>query len=623
MDARVTATAPCSVPPRPGETQPPAVSSLLLPPEAQCGIGGWIRLARGAVVPPLGLDGESLPGTTVWRAEDYVLCARGEASRTRSAGGWEVFAFGNSHLAPLVARILDAVALPDESGAPLSLPATAATELCWGLLPAAAVIAFHRPSSTICLLRDGFGLHPLYFMHQRNVLSFSSNLGALRARRTTTGINTDKISEMLAYGHRTGGRTLWQGLDVVAPGQLVWCRGGMSGFQWFWRPEYMFDPAERRRLERLPRDAVLGEVRAALEEALAPLQKLPHVVVPCGGGVDSSLLGAYLAARAQAVTFWCIDQPEAPLREAHWMEPLARQLSVPCEYAHVTRDVFLRDLLDSLWHAHQPAIGPNFMGGYALRRLARERGEKDFLMGELCDTLFGGLSTFTYLSPRFRLLRLLTRLPRRLRLWLPRGMADESGWLLGSMQVVHGTQAAAVGAGDLERAETLTRVQALHYPGQSMAQRLADQLTWLQLADVPSALHHGFYEADERFGGTSHYPFAHPRLLRLGLHLPHYLKRNRGHNKWLWRILASRYLGKEVAFRKKHAFPTLTRPWLQRAEALLPDGFLEHLLRAHIGTVYARIDENATARWTLLNLELWGRSHCWGETPGTLLEKIC
>lgn len=595
----------------------------LLPPGAYCGIGGCVRLGQGPT--PYADSGEATapPGTTVWRRDSYSIWARGEAHHATSATGWEVFALAKSPIASLVAKILDQTS-PAEPDAGPALTGGMASELCWGLLPAAAVVAIHAPSGQACLLRDGLGFRPLYYSWREERLAFSSNLAALRSCTAAASVQVDKISEMLLFGNRSGSRTLWGALEVVVPGQLAcFSPGREPRFQWFWQPRHLFDESERQRLDRLSKRALLAEIGAAFEEALATIRRLPHVVVPCGGGVDSSLLGAYLRTGGQQVTFRCINQPEAPLREADWTEPLSRKLGIPCAYTQLTREVFLRNLIDSHWRSGRTVAGPNFAGGYALRVQGREEGEREFIYGQFCDTLFGGLSTFTYLAPRFQLLRRLSRLPRRLRLWLWRALADESALLLGAMQIAHDQDAALIGAGDLGRAEMLGRVQSFSYPGQSAAQRLTDELTWLHLTVVASDDQASFYHADEWIGGTSHLPFAHPRLVRLGFHLPWSWKRRRGHNKWLWRVYAAPHIGADVAFRKKESFPILSFLWLNRAESLLPGGFLENLMRLPVSSLYARLQQHSTARWTLLNVELWGRLHCRGERPDALLEKIC
>jgi asparagine synthase (glutamine-hydrolysing) len=558
----------------------------------------------------------------VWVGDGMAVLGRGKVQRATTTGGWEVFVLGEAQCAELVGQVLDEVLPPDDDRNPELSPA-ASRRLCWGLLPSAAVVAIRPSTRTACLIRDGCGFRPLYYSERSGALSFSTNLGSVRDAIQPTGINTDKINEMLVFGHRTGSRTIWQRLDVVPPGSLVHI--GPSGRhcpQFFWGADAMFEVGERRRLEHQPLEETLRELEATIHEATAPSSKQPRVGVPCGGGVDSSYLGAHLKHVAKDVAYWCINQPEAERREQDWMEPLSRALGIRCEYVHMTRSDFLTQLVATLDRVQQPLMGPNAVPGYLMRTKALQTGTEAFVSGELADTLLGGLKTFNQLSPRFRLLRTLSRLPRRVLHWSTKAMADLPTWLVDSTRVVSGPALAAVSAGDVERAEALREVVAFEYEGQSDAQRMADLLTFSDLRLIPSALHHVFFERDELHGGTMLFPFADPHVVRFGLHLPVKWKYRNGSTKWLWRTLASKHLGRDVAFRPKYAFPTLTSRWLDRAGELLRGGFLEDLLNSRISTLYAALPEAHPSRWTLVNIELWGRLHCRNEGPEFLLRSL-
>jgi asparagine synthase (glutamine-hydrolysing) len=558
----------------------------------------------------------------IWAGEGIAVLGRGAVQRATTTGGWEVVVLGEAQCAELVGDVLDEVLPLDADGAP-RLSQAASRRLCWGLLPSAAVVATRPSTRTVCLLRDGCGFRPLYFSECSGVLWFSTNLGFVRDAIEPTGVNTDKINEMLVFGHRTGSRTIWQSLNVVAPGSLVHVSPtGARCPQFFWQAEAMFEVGERRRLEAQPLEETLRELEATVDEAAAPSSRQPRLAVPCGGGVDSSYLGAHLKHLAKDVAYWCINQPEAERREQEWMEPLSKALGIRCEYVHMTRSEFLTQLVATLERVQQPLMGPNAVAGYLMRTKARQDGTEAFVSGELADTLLGGLKTFYQLSPRFRMLRNLSRLPRRVLHWSTKAMADLPGWLVDSTRVVSGPALAAISGGDLERAEALREVLAFEYEGQSDAQRMADLLTFSDLRLIPSALHHVFFERDELHGGTTFFPFADPRVVRFGLHLPVKWKYRNGSTKWLWRTLASKHLGREVAFRPKYAFPTLTSRWLDRAGELLHGGFVEDLLNSRIGTLYAALPEAHPSRWTLVNIELWGRLHRRGEGPNSLLGSL-
>ena len=114
--------------------------------------------------------------------------------------------------------------------------------------------------------------------------------------------------------------------------------------------------------------------------------------MPCGGGVDSSLLGAYLKKRGHKVVYWCINQPDAPRTEREWMDPLSKAMGIPCVYADLAKQDFIENLVETICSTQQPLTGPNAVGGVFARKMALAEGYQHYVSGEFCDTIFGGLS---------------------------------------------------------------------------------------------------------------------------------------------------------------------------------------------------------------------------------------
>ncbi len=584
-----------------------------------CGVAGIHVLSSHPNLELVALR-ESLNRTSSWQYGASSLSAKGDVAFSRSAN-WSVFLYGRSNNVQSIGNLLDEI---DPTEVTIIPRRDLLKELCWKLLPSAFVFAIHRTTSSACLICDPSSFRPVYFVRSNNVLHFSTNVGLLRRQTNITGINTDKITQMLAFGHRTGRRILWQGIECVSPGEAVFHSVGKPAQRVrFWLPENVFDIDERRRLEMQPIEQTMQEAQSKVEASLDKLVDMPNLAVPCGGGVDSSYLACYFArSRQQKTTVWCINQPGAKFRESDWMEPFSREHGIECKYANVQRENFLRTLLEMLNHSQQPLPGPNYVGGRILGSLAKDSGVEYLLSGELCDTVFGGLSGFYHLSPRFRILRQLSRLPYRYRLWLSRALYDVPAWLLELMHCGHARSAALVGGGDLENAEIIHEATNFRYDGQSESQYLADAITWMQMRTVPSALHAAFYERLELGAPKFEFPFADPEIMKLGINLPYYLKRRNGHNKWLWRKIAAKLVGNTVAFRRKESFPTQTERWLDKLPGLLRNGGLSEILSMDVAALYCAISPGDNSRWTLANCELWARLHCRGESLDEIFEAL-
>jgi asparagine synthase (glutamine-hydrolysing) len=588
-----------------------------LMPHVKTGFAGWIECKS---FDELTVETSNL----TWQSKMFLFESTSVTSFKSADNGWFIFAQGlnNTEFDDICNKIIKEPILNESSITDQAIFSDVKKEITDLLLPGAIVFAIQPKFGRVVVLRDACGFIPIYYHFSQNKLVFSSNLETVRKNTQYDGINTDKINEMLVYAHRTGKRTLWQNLNAISPGGVsVFTQDQLAVHQWLLTEPSQYIPEVQSKFKSLSESALLLEIKKAMDKALEPLENESHVSVPCGGGVDSSFLGAYLAQRGQDVTFWCINQPDAPVSEDEWMKPLSEQLNIPCEYANLNKQVFLENLLDRMVQSHQPMTGPNSVGGIYARKLALAAGDKVFISGEGADTVFGGLSPFGRLVPMVSLFRMLSKLPKRIRMQLDRGLISDAAWVMDMSQVAPTEDLSRIAMGDMERAELLAEV--LNFPGNdSSKERYADIFSWIQLKEVPTGLNHIFFEKDEFEGGVTHYPFAHSALINLGLNLPYRYKVNDGHKKWLWRKFTSEYIGHDVAFRKKYAFPTLTNLWLEPSSTLLKAGFLQDLLCANVSNVFESLPKSDPARWTLLNIELWGRIHCLGQTKAQLLDTM-
>ena len=558
---------------------------------------------------------------------ETTLAGKGDLYDFSTADGWRVVAFGpRAHAIESVFDLIKASLTISEGGVGYAdgAPQTRRA-ICRETLPGCAIVAQHV-SGSIVLFRDLAGFVPVYYALDGESVRISSNIKAVLHRNARNPVNVDKFSDMLLYGQRTGARTVWEEVRTVQPGSCVLIPAtGAPITRWYFSTDNAFDPDVQAELAKLPDDAALRRVGECLDKALDNFSNVETLNVPCGGGVDSSLLGAYLKKRGHKVVYWCINQPDAPRTEREWMDPLSKAMGIPCVYADLAKQDFIENLVETICSTQQPLTGPNAVGGVFARKMALAEGYQHYVSGEFCDTIFGGLSPNGRLWWPIRFIRLLSRLPYRIRMQLIRGLMGDAYWFVDSMQVDTCDDAAKVGFGHLHVAEKLVELEDIARARIGSSDKLqlkSQQLAWLQMRDVASGLNHLFYEKDESLGGTTFYPFVYPEILELGLNLPFKAKVRSGTKKWLWRRFASDYIGHDVAFRKKYGFPTLTSAWLTSAGDLMQHGFVESATGSHAGTIYDSLDNNHSARWTLLNIELWGRLCVWHQDPGEIKERM-
>ena len=184
----------------------------------------------------------------------------------------------------------------------------------------------------LLLARDRVGIKPLYVYRDAEKLLFGSELKAILAypgiRRDVDG---EALEDYLAYGMVGGCRTIFRGIEKLAPGHfLIAGHGNLQAQpQRYWQLRMEPDEAKTpREWEEL--------VRAKVEEAVRG-----HLIadVPVGaflsGGIDSSIVTG-LAARltGQPLHTFSIGFGEAKFNEL----PYARQIAQQFGSHHHRRD---------------------------------------------------------------------------------------------------------------------------------------------------------------------------------------------------------------------------------------------------------------------------------------------
>jgi asparagine synthase (glutamine-hydrolysing) len=175
---------------------------------------------------------------------------------------------------------------------------------------AAAVVESTR--STVTLVRDHIGTHPLFWHTDGRCVCFATSMPLLLSvLPSRPAPDEERIAGYLFAPSRSGSATFLQGVQMVEPGHLVVVGPGRTRTVRWWRPE---------ELEPIP-----GDGRALLRDdvrelvALSVADRLPSggpVGVHFSGGIDSTLVSLYATEQ--------LAQGPHPLRHAYtWSPPFS------------------------------------------------------------------------------------------------------------------------------------------------------------------------------------------------------------------------------------------------------------------------------------------------------------
>jgi asparagine synthase (glutamine-hydrolysing) len=156
-----------------------------------------------------------------------------------------------------------------------------------------AIAAVRRDAREALLLRDRFGVKPLYFAEDADGLWFASEPRAIvAAREAAAAPDRDALARYFALGVCVGEATAFAGIRRVPPGGCVRYRPGAGVEISRW---YRWPPAAAA-LARADDDALAATLRQAVGDCL--VSDVPLGVF-LSGGIDSGLVVAFAARAAR------------------------------------------------------------------------------------------------------------------------------------------------------------------------------------------------------------------------------------------------------------------------------------------------------------------------------------
>ena len=248
-----------------------------------------------------------------------------------------------------------------------------------------AIVIADARRREIHLIRDHFGIKPLYWTQNGNTVLFASEAKAFLAHPGFRAeIDPSQVDELLAFRYIAGEASLLKGVRHVRPGHCVKITPDGVSEKRYWTIPDSSDKAQLShehsvdQLDDLLRRSVRSQMRS-------------DVPVGCqlSGGIDSSLV----TLMADDPRAFSIVVDDAKFSEERWIA-IAETATRAAGHRFVFDEGAFVDALDAAsWHMDQPISVPNSL---ALWLLA-ERSRKDatvLLSGEGADELFGGYARF-------------------------------------------------------------------------------------------------------------------------------------------------------------------------------------------------------------------------------------
>ena len=498
-----------------------------------------------------------------------------------------------------------------------------------------AFAVYDRQKDVLTLVRDRFGVKPLYYMCSNEHIFFSSEMKALTKISDHLQLNKQRLIEWSLYRNTDilSSETLIENIYSVLPGHIVTIKRGEIASWCYYSPPEQVDHIQFDQYSQESVDVVIDDIETTLLQSVQDrlISDVP-VGTLCSGGIDSSLITALASRYHKQLTAFHVSISGYPaLDERLYAEQVASRLGVPLICHSLNGEIFRRELTRSIYLNDAPLTHPNSVAFLLICQMARENGVIVLLSGEGADELFGGYA-WRYRRHRqmLRARRILSLLPSKIR---------------------KAIELVGYACNDLPTTSFLFDQLLPHtvsfidrYARRDWYQRCTEAYTFVgtqweraslggMLGDLADFLTPLLRRLDRMSMGASvecRVPFLDHRLVKKVINLPLQYRIGKRVDKWMLKEIAARHLPENIVKRKKMGFPLPLHDYLAPFAQgdLFQKGFCNEIIGLHprgIQEVIASWRTNIQAFFNLVSLELWGRLFIMQEPleqVSELLEKI-
>ena len=253
-----------------------------------------------------------------------------------------------------------------------------------------AIALWDGDKQELYLIRDRFGILPLFYWHSSEQLVFASEIKAiLEFPGVPAELDARALEELFRFWTTVPPMTMFKGIREVLPGHYLCWKGGCIEEHEYWTMNF----TEQRR--GTSESKISADIYDLLEDATrVRLRADKPVGAYVSGGVDSSILTAMAAQQNPQLQTFSIGFRDAGYDETEAQNFLIAALGLKNNYVLYDPKEGMQELARMVWHAEKPFLRSAPAAMYFLSRTANRTGYKAVLAGEGADEFFVGYDLF-------------------------------------------------------------------------------------------------------------------------------------------------------------------------------------------------------------------------------------
>lgn len=520
------------------------------------------------------------------------LSAAGDQPMRSADGRWTIVYNGEIYNAPEIAEDLPGIAWRGHSDTEVLLEACAA----WGIEAAVrrcigmfAFALWDRRERRLHLVRDRFGIKPLYYARRDGVFLFGSELKALRAYPGfAPEVEGAAVARFLQFAYVPEGLSIYRGVSKLPPGHRLTVEAEGETLACWWDVKERA-VAGQSQLDRRPEDDVIADLDGLLRDAVG---RRMIADVPLGaflsGGIDSSTVVALMQAQSRVpVRTFSIGFAEKAYDESAHARAVAAHLGTDHTELIVSPEE-AREVIPHLAEMFdEPFADSSQIPTFLVSRLAR-RHVTVSLSGDGGDEAFAGYTRHAAIAALWRRVGRIPPGARRaaaaaLRLPTPEAWDAAFAWLPARFKPSHfggkihkGADLLALGGVDEMYARVVSQWPEAELPvvggvaatpDDGLARCLPDVAARLRCRDMQGYLPGDILTKVDRASMAvsleARVPLLDHRVVEFAWRLPPEMLIRNGVGKYALRRVLDRYVPRHLVERPKIGFGIPVGQWLR------------------------------------------------------------
>ena len=260
-----------------------------------------------------------------------------------------------------------------------------------------AFALYDKQRDRLILVRDRFGIKPLYWTQTDDAIVFGSELKVIFAHPDAKRQFNPKGLYHQLMQTIVPGTTAFNDVHQIKPGHSLIIERKHGQFhirdEKYWDMDF---PLASERPDKYSEEEYIEGVREKLMEAVQ-FRLEADVPVACylSGGIDScSILGLSAASQQSAVKAFTIGFDDADYDETAIAKQMAQATQADQDILMLHADHLYDNFVETLWHTERTIYNTLGVAKFLMSRHVNEAGYKVVVTGEGSDELFAGYPAF-------------------------------------------------------------------------------------------------------------------------------------------------------------------------------------------------------------------------------------